>query len=97
MTLVKEIELFKIDSNAINGAISVRVDAVVREDGNEISRIPHRHSIVPLSSKKNSDGTWTHDDTDLTNEHERVKAIANTLWTDEVKENFRMIVESQVL
>ena len=96
MTRVEERVLFKIDTNPINGSISVRIDDVVKEGDTEISRIPHRHALVPFVSVKNSDGTWTHTDTDLSNEHDSVQAVAAALWTDEIKETYKEFVESSV-
>lgn len=93
MALTKETEILKIDSNATSGAISVRIDTVIKEDGVEISRTPHRHSIVPCSSVKNSDGSWTHTDTDISAEDSTVQSIANTLWTNTVKTNFKDTAE----
>ena len=95
MALTKQTEILKIDSNATSGAMSVRVDTIVKEDGVEISRTPHRHSIIPCSSVKNSDGSWTHTNTDISGEDSKVQDIASTLWTDEVKQNFKDRVEAE--
>tara|TARA_Y100001938_G_scaffold39661_1_gene54948 strand:+ start:316 stop:612 length:297 start_codon:yes stop_codon:yes gene_type:complete len=97
MAITKEIEILKIDSNPTSGAISVRVDTIIKEDGVEISRVPHRHSIVPYSSVKNSDGSWTHTDTDISGEDASVQSIANALWTNTVKTNFKDTVEKESL
>lgn len=94
MGLTKKTELFKIDSNAKTGAISVRVDDVILEDGVEISRSVHRHSVTPYHSSRSDDGTWTHTDTDISEEAQQVQDVANALWTDEVKEAFKKSVES---
>ena len=51
--------------------ISVRTDTVIQDDGNEISRSFHRHVVVPTD--------------DVSGEDARVQAVANSLWTDEVK------------
>jgi len=97
MAITKEIEILKIDSNPTSGAISVRVDTIIKEDGVEISRVPHRHSIVPYSSVKNSDGSWVHTDTDISGEDASVQSIANALWTNTVKTNFKDTVEKESL
>ena len=97
MALTKETELFQIDSNATTGAISVRVDSIVKEDGVEISRTTHRHCVVPYSSSKNAEGVWTHSETDVSDQDSKVQDIATTLWTDEVKQNFKDRVESESL
>ena len=85
MAITKETEIFQIDSNPTSGAISVRVDTIVKEDSVEISRVPHRHSIVPYLSVKNSDCSWTHTDTDVSSESDEVKGIAGVVWTTTVK------------
>ena len=97
MAITKEIEILKIDSNPTSWAISVRVDTIVKEDGVEISRTPCRHSIVPYSSVKNSDSSWTHTDTDISGEDASVQSIANALWTNTVKTNFKDTVEKESL
>ena len=88
--------------------IQVATDTVIKEDGTEISRSRHRHSLKPcLSSylcKDNStepvldaDGKkqWTHTDTDISKEATEVQAIANAIWTDTVKANYKTWVESE--
>ena len=60
---------------AENGVISVRTDNVIsKTEGDttvEISRSFHRHCLVPTD--------------DVSGEDARVQAVANSLWTDEVK------------
>lgn len=97
MALTKETEILKIDSNPVNGSISVRVDTIVKEDGVEISRSPHRHTLCPYRSRKNDEGVWTHTDTDVSGQDSKVQDIATILWTDEVKQNFKDRVESESL
>ena len=94
MALSKKTELFKIDSNAKTGAISVRVDHVILEYGVEISRSVHRHALAPYFYSKADDGTWTRTETDISEEEQQVQDVANALWTDEVKEAFRQEIES---
>lgn len=93
MAITKETELFKIDTNPAQGFISVRVDTVIKEDGVELSRSPHRHALAPFLSNRDAAGNWTHTPTDLSGEHASVQAIAATLWTDQVKEDFKTNVE----
>ena len=96
MALEKKYELFKIDSHPTTGAISVRVDEVVIEDGNELSRIPHRHTVLPYRSSKNAEGVWTHSNTDISGEDSKVQGIALALWTDEVKQAYKDQIESEI-
>tara|TARA_Y100001963_G_scaffold54243_1_gene75997 strand:+ start:426 stop:722 length:297 start_codon:yes stop_codon:yes gene_type:complete len=97
MAITKETEIFQINSNPTSGAMSVRIDTVVKEDGVEISRIPHRHSIVPYLSVKNSDGSWTHTDTDISGEDASVQSIANALWTETIKTDWKVMIEKESL
>ena len=93
MAITKTTELFKIDSSPSTGAISVRVDTIMTEDGVEISRIPHRHAITPFYSSRQSDGSWIHTPTDISGEDDKVKAIAETIWTDEIKDKWKATIE----
>jgi hypothetical protein len=87
--------------------IQVATDTIIKEDGTEISRSRHRHTLEPCSSsylcKDNSteplldaDGKkqWTHTDTDVSNEDSKVQAIANALWTDAIKQEFKTFKEN---
>jgi hypothetical protein len=70
MSLEKLTEIGEMNVGA-NSVISVRTDTVIKDDGNEISRSFHRHVIAPTD--------------DVSGEDARVQAVANSLWTDEVK------------
>ena len=70
MALEKITEIGEMNVGA-NSVISVRTDTVIKDDGNEISRSFHRHVVVPTD--------------DISGEDARVQAVANSLWTDEVK------------
>ena len=94
MAITKELVPEKIE---VVGSwnIQVATDTVIKEDGKEISRSRHRHVLQPFSSSKDSDGKWTHTDTDISGEEVAVRAIANAAWTDTVKANYKTFVESQ--
>ena len=70
MALEKITEIGEMQVGA-NSVISVRTDTIIQDDGNEISRTYHRHVIAPTD--------------DISGEDARVQAVANSLWTDEVK------------
>ena len=70
MALEKITEIGEMNVGA-NSVISVRTDTVIKDDGAEISRSFHRHVIAPTD--------------DVSGEDARVQAVANSLWTDEVK------------
>ena len=94
MAITKEAVIEKIE---VVGSWNVQVatDTVIKEDGTEISRSRHRHVLQPCSSSKDSDGKWTHTDTDISGEASEVQAVANAVWTDTVKANYKTFVESQ--
>ena len=54
----------------LNGCIQVRRRDQILKDGVEVASTFHRHVIAPGA--------------DISNEDERVAAVATTLWTDEV-------------
>jgi len=93
MSITKEAVVEKIE---VVGSwnIQVATDTVIKEDGTEISRSRHRHVLQPCSSSKDGD-TWTHTDTDISSEATEVQAVANAVWTDTVKANYKTFVESQ--
>ena len=75
--------------------VQVATDTKIIEDSQEIGRSRHRHVLVPCTSSKDSDGKWTHTDTDISKEASEVQAVANAVWTDTVKANYKSFVESQ--
>jgi len=90
--------------------VQVATDTVIKEDDTEISRSRKRHVLKPYSSiykTKEVNGTtvvdldsngkkqWTHTDTDISKEASEVQAVANAIWTDTVKANYKTWAESQ--
>jgi len=80
--------------------IQVRKATKIMEEGSdgsltELSRGFHRHVLVPCSSVKGDDGSWTHADIDISGEHASVQAIANAAWTDAVKTAYKTMREAQ--
>ena len=93
MAITKTTEVPKIEVvNTWN--IQVATDTVILEDDVEISRSRHRHVLQPFTSSVDGD-TWTHTATDISAEATEVQAIANAVWTDAVKSNYKTFVESQ--
>ena len=94
MAITKEAIIAKIE---VVGSWNVQVatDTVIKEDGTEISRSRHRHVLIPFLSGKDADDKWTHTDTDISSEATEVQAVANAIWTDTVKANYKTFVESQ--
>jgi len=94
MAITKETMIERIE--VVGGwNVQVATDTVIKEDDKEISRSRHRHVLTPCSSSKGEDGKWTHTDTDISKEVSEVQAIANAVWTDTVKANYKTFVESQ--
>ena len=86
MAITKEIIEDKIEIIGNYKTIQVRTATVIKEDGVELSRSFHRHSLECVSSLQDEDGSWTHTDTDISEESTDVQGIAATVWTDQVKE-----------
>ena len=81
MAITKETEIAKIEVAGIYKAVQVATDTVIKEDSVEISRNRHRHVLHP--------GTLDASDnlvaTDISGEDAEVQAVANAVWTDDVK------------
>ena len=80
MSITKEIVVEKIE---VVGSWNVQVatDTVIKEDGTEISRSRHRHVLNP--------------DSDISKEASEVQAVANAVWTDDIKAKYKTWKESQ--
>jgi hypothetical protein len=81
MAITKTTEIAKIEVVGEYKAVQVRTDTVIKEDGTEISRSPHRHVLHPgtLDSSDNLVAA------DISGEDAEVQAVANAVWTDAVK------------
>ena len=74
MAITKETQIGKIEVVGKYKFVQVRTDTVVMEDGEELSRKYHRHSLMP--------------DADISNEHADVQGICNVVWTQDVKDAY---------
>ena len=81
MAITKETQIGKIEVVGKYKSVQVRTDTVVMEDGEELSRKYHRHSLMP--------------DADISAEHSEVQAVCNAVWTDEVKANYETFKAAQ--
>ena len=89
-TIVEKIEVVN------QWSIQVAQDTVITEGNAEIGRSRHRHVLHPCSgSTKDSDDKWTHTDTDISAEASEVQAVANAVWTDDVKVAYKTWAEAQ--
>ena len=81
MAITKEIKIEKIEVVGDYKAVQVATDTVIKEDGKELSRSVHRHSLII--------GTLDKDDnlveTDISAEDKDVRNMCELVWTDEVK------------
>ena len=96
MAITKEIVVSKIEVVNI-WAIQVATDTVIKEDSTEIGRSRHRHVLKPFTSSKDADDKWTHSATDISGEVASVQAIANAVWTDDVKAAYKTWAEAQTI
>ena len=91
MAITKETQIGKIEVVGQYKSVQVRTDTVVIEDGVELTRKYHRHSL--------NCGTLDADnnlvDTDISGEDSQVQAICNAVWTDAVKTAYRDLLISQ--
>ena len=83
MALTKETQIGKIEVVGQYKSVQVRTDTVVMEDGEELSRKYHRHSLAP--------------DAVITDEHSEVQAVCNAVWTQAVKDAYTTFKASQEL
>jgi hypothetical protein len=84
MAITKEIIEDKIEIVGVHKNIQIRNATIIKEDGVELTRSFNRKSLECV--KTLYDGTsFTHTDTDISGESSEVQAIANAVWTDEIK------------
>jgi len=80
MAITKEAVIEKIE--VVGGwNVQVATDTIIKENSTEISRSRHRHVLNP--------------DSDISKEASEVQAVANAIWTDTVKANYKTWKESQ--
>tara|TARA_Y100000004_G_scaffold47732_1_gene52522 strand:+ start:633 stop:923 length:291 start_codon:yes stop_codon:yes gene_type:complete len=86
MALSERSENDKIEIVGPYKAVQVRRADIVERDGVEIARTFHRHVLQP--GRLGESNTLV--DTDLSGEDADVQAICNAVWTDTVKEAWRL-------
>ena len=95
MAITKEVKVDKIEV-VQDWNIQVRTATIIKEDNVELTRSFHRHVLQPFSSEQDpSDNSWTHSATDISGEAANVQAIANVVWTDDVKTAYKTFKEAQ--
>ena len=80
MSITKETEIAKIEV-VCKCIVQVATDTVIKEDGTEISRSRHRHVLNP--------------DSNISNEATEVQAVANAVWTDDIRAKYNTWKEAQ--
>lgn len=86
MALTERFENDKIEVVGQYKAIQVRRATVIERDGVEINRSFHRHVLQPGTLGESN----TLVDTDISGEDADVQAICTAVWTDAVKEAWRL-------
>ena len=81
MAITKEVIQDKIEVVTDYKAVQVRTATVIKEDGVELNRSFHRHTLNCLD--------------DITGESSEVQAICNAVWTDEIKTAYQAFLDSQ--
>ena len=90
MAITKETTIAKIEVVGEYKHIQVATDTVIKEDGTELSRNRHRHTLEPCAIDF-SDNSKV--ETDISGEDAEVKSVCNVIWTDAVKEKYRKYLE----
>tara|TARA_R110002126_G_scaffold118896_1_gene259491 strand:+ start:1246 stop:1521 length:276 start_codon:yes stop_codon:yes gene_type:complete len=81
MSLEKTIKIDQIEIVGDYKAVQVRTATVVTDDGTELSRSFHRHTLSC--------------DADISGEDAEVQAVCNAVWTDEVKAAYEDFTSNQ--
>jgi len=81
--ITKELIEDKIEIVGDYKSVQVRTATVISEDGVELSRSFHRHTLNCLD--------------DITGESTEVQAICNAVWTDELKADYQTFLDSTEL
>tara|TARA_B100001250_G_scaffold402776_1_gene416331 strand:+ start:4505 stop:4789 length:285 start_codon:yes stop_codon:yes gene_type:complete len=90
MALTKSIEVDKLEIVSEFKHIQIRTATIIKEDGVELSRSFNRRSI-PCGSL-NGQQNW--EETDVSNESADVKVIAAQVWTQSVKDAYKLYCEN---
>ena len=67
--------------------VQVRTATVIKEDGVELNRSYHRHVLEPGTVAAGSTALTV---TNVSGEDASVQAVCNAVWTDSVKEAYRL-------
>ena len=76
MALTKEIIEDKIEIVGDYRTLQIRTATIIKEDGVEINRSFHRRTLDCISSERNEDNSWTHNDTNVSGESSEVQGLS---------------------
>jgi len=96
MALTKEIKYDRTEVVGDYNHVQCRKATIIKEDGVELSRSFHRHTLIPSTCVKNEDGTFTHTDTDISDEPAETQAVCNAVWTDAAKAAWKTKCEANL-
>jgi hypothetical protein len=89
MALTERTENDKIEIVGPYRKLQVRTATIIERDGVEVTRTFHRRIINPGSV---GIGSTTLVDADLSSETSEIQGICNVIWTDAVKDSWRLRV-----
>jgi len=81
MSLEKIIKIDKIEIVGDYKALNIRTATVITDDGTELSRSFHRHTLSC--------------DANISGEDAEVQAVCNAVWTDAIKAAYQTHLDSQ--
>ena len=87
MALTKETSTVVIEVVGQYKHIQIADDTVIKEDGVEISRTRHRKALN--CGSLSADGNDDFVETDISGESSEIQGIANTVWTQAVKDAWK--------
>ena len=87
MALTKETLTVVIEVVGQYKHIQIADDTVIKEDGVEISRTRHRKTLN--CGSLSTDGNDDFVETDISGESSEIQSIANTVWTQAVKDAWK--------
>ena len=89
MALNKTTKVDKIEIVGDCKAVQVRTATIIDEDGTELNRSFHRHVLDPGTVGV---GTTVLTPTDISGQDAEVQAVCTAVWTDAIKEAWRVKV-----